>query len=212
MTNEERRSALLTKSQRNTLRDESDLTDRGKRAARSRIRERTYHGILDSTILWDLLSPNDIRNTFEKWRDTQDEIARGECDNSTNILPETKADPSGQQARDQLEHALSDLIAFVYFGIEESGDFDAETVLTHGVERAEKRLGNDIVADLERSERFNTKRLMEQFQAREELETEEIAYLEQEDEITIEELKKYYSDYFEDVISERVNERFSNEG
>lgn len=66
MPDDGQQSALLTPSQRQVLIDESDITDRGKRAARSRIRQRVRAGILDFGLLGGYLTSDDRDRIIEE--------------------------------------------------------------------------------------------------------------------------------------------------
>lgn len=66
MTDEDRPSALLTPRQREILQTTGDLSDRGQRAAHSRIRERVYHGFLDFVLIFEELDGSDLERLVER--------------------------------------------------------------------------------------------------------------------------------------------------
>lgn len=59
MAEEKRDSALLTPSQREVLTGDADITSRGERSARTRIRKRIADGFLDFRIIFDHLDEQD---------------------------------------------------------------------------------------------------------------------------------------------------------
>lgn len=59
MTEEKRESALLTPSQRDALSEDNDITERGMRSARARIRDRIKNGLLDFRLIFDHLAEDD---------------------------------------------------------------------------------------------------------------------------------------------------------
>lgn len=59
-------SSLLTPSQRDFLRGSSDMTDRGERAARSRIRNRINAGMSDLGLLMRTLDGSDLNKALEE--------------------------------------------------------------------------------------------------------------------------------------------------
>jgi len=66
MGDTDRTSSLLTKSQREFLRGESDLGDRGKRAAKTRIRNRFAAGLEDATLLVRYDEPDDLVKSLDR--------------------------------------------------------------------------------------------------------------------------------------------------
>lgn len=64
--NHNRERSILTKSDREFLTGDKDISDQAARNTRYRIRERIYNGFLDIALLWSILPKKDLRQIFER--------------------------------------------------------------------------------------------------------------------------------------------------
>lgn len=158
----ERPSALLTKTQRDYLRGSRESKGpEHDRALRSRLRTRVYEGLNDGTILWSHLDPEEIEKIFAAWEDADEDLDEREQEQMKEFLP--SFGDADEQERQSFERALIGLVAFIYTGTKASGNLDAETILTTGVEHAERVQGNEVSAEIDISERFDTEELLKRF-------------------------------------------------
>lgn len=79
-------AALLTPRQRKVLRKETDISDRGKRAARARMRERLRTTMMDFHLILQGLDPQSIQSALE--RRAAPSIGEGPGDHSPEVREE----------------------------------------------------------------------------------------------------------------------------
>jgi len=195
----ERKSALLTSSQREFLFNQQETDNAAHdRAMRSRLRNRVYDGLLDGALVWQWLDADDREQIFETWQEAGDEIEYVDEGVWGDVMPEY--DRRAERERERFEHALVSLIAFVYTGAHESGHLDVESIVTDGVATAEHAMGNQVRVSLEYADLFDLDELRKRYEKEDStLTVRELQYLEQQGEITAEERDEFFQTAVDDL-------------
>lgn len=182
MSGETRERGILSAADRAYLRGETTYGSvQAERNTRARIRTRVFEGVRDFEILVEHLSDHDAELVFGKRLANQD----------------------GRDAFDTLVSAL----AFLYRGIEDT-DLDFEDVLTEGVNVAEAR--NDRAATVQVDLTFHalsSDELLRKLRAGESLSLTEIASLQQSDDVTDDELARYFGADEETIDDGRIQSK-----
>lgn len=133
----DRQASLLTDRQREYLQGETPPSNESQ--MRSRIRERVYHGLRDGSILFDELPTKDRKKIFRQWEHERDDEIRddvvSETGHTTEMTPLLKGD---------FNIRLSNLIALIYLGSEETAIDDFESLVESAVQKAAKEKGKYI--------------------------------------------------------------------
>lgn len=202
MDETERKNSLLTSTQREFLRNQGDYYT-GEYAKQQRydrregIKKRVWHGFLDGATMFDHTTPEQRRAIFDGWA----EFAHPRSVPGDEDRPDHFGDIADHRGKwfekVRAEGGFSSWISFLYLGLSESDEFDFETVLRTGIERAEESRGR-IVTDLDfrvdTRERRSLDELKSRFQRRQRLTTEEIQRLRAAGELTDGELVAYYDE------------------
>jgi len=210
MGDSERPNALLTSTERDFLRNQGDYYT-GEYAAQQRygrregIKERVWQGFLDGATLFKHTTAEQRREMFDGWREFAEPVSVPGDDDR----PDHFTDPAESRGR-FVERARADVgfsswVSFLYLGLSENDEFDFETALRIGIERAEESRER-VVTDLEF--RVNTRKrrsldeLSDRLERRQKLTTEEIQRLRATGELSDDELVAYYDDRMVSADSE----------
>ncbi|WP_232686578.1 hypothetical protein [Halobacterium zhouii] len=169
MGDDERDRGVLSAADREYLRGDRELASvQAERNARARIRDRIYDALLDFEVLVEHLSERDLELVFEK----------------------RTAEADGTEAFD----ALVSAVAFLYRGLGRT-DLDFETVLREGVNLAEAADDRGATVSLDVTHHaLDADHLRQKLAEDESLSLTEIAYLYESDDVTPEELAKFFGD------------------
>jgi len=191
-------AALLTSTQREYLFPDTNEKERQgaeERAFKSRLRRRIYFGLHDGMLIWQNLDPEERRKIFNIWKKAGEEVEYVDDTPGEEIL---KFDRAAQREQGRFEKALISMVAFIYLGALEAGEFDADSIITNAVATAEEARGNRIKAKLEKLPRYDVEELMDRFEERDPtLQVAELEYLKREGKITREEQEAYQKEVFE---------------
>lgn len=190
----ERGRGVLSKTDREYIRNPDEYTRQSAYERRKHIRNRVYNAFLDGALLLSL-SADERKRIFEGWNEFADDVSAPEDAGR----PEHFADPA--RSRGQMlekvraERGLSSWFAFLYAGISASTELDFQPVLTEGIKTAERARGR-VVTDLDiqvetRSQR-DLDELTERFEQGLELTTREIQRLRETADVSDAELGEYY--------------------
>jgi len=202
MDGSERMNSLLTSTQREFLRNQGDYYT-GEYAKQQRydrregIKERVWHGFLDGATLFQHTTADQRRAIFDGWEDFAQPVSVPGDEDRPDHFP----DPAESRGK-FLEKARADAgfcswISFLYLGLSESDEFDFETTLRIGIERAEEsrgRLVTDLDFRVDTREQRSLDELNSRLERRQKLTTEEIQRLRAAGELTDDELAAYYDE------------------
>lgn len=143
-------AALLTNTQRDVLLGETSPSR--PRSMKSRLRRRVYTGLrADGVLLFEYLDKAERRAIFREWeKDWQDEqLADSPSKWLTKELAEHGSSPDLPKEMEEVERGyfregLTDLLAFLYLGIEESGVGEFHEILESAVSRAARESGRSL--------------------------------------------------------------------
>jgi hypothetical protein len=202
MSDSERTNSLLTSTQREFLRNQGDYYT-GEYAKQQRydrregIKERVWHGFLDGATLFEHTTPDQRRAIFDGWEDFAQPVSAPGDDDRPDHFPDPAESRGKFVEKVRADSGFSSWISFLYLGLAESDEFDFETVLRTGIERAERSRGR-IVTDLDfrvdTREQRGIDELKRRLQQRLTLTTEEIQRLRAAEELTDDELVAYYDE------------------
>jgi hypothetical protein len=182
MSGADRNRGILSEADRRYLRGETTYASiQAERNARARIRDRVYESVRDFELLVEHLSERDCDLVFGK--------RYGEDD--------------GREGFD----ALVSAVAFLYRAVEET-DLDFADVLAEGINVAEAR--NDRAATVEFDRTFHAlsaEELLRKLRTGDSLSLTELAYLQQSDEVSANELARYFTDEEETVDDGRIQSK-----
>lgn len=169
MAENERSRGVLSPADRAYLRGETDLQSvQSERNTRARIRDRVYQSILDFELLVEELPAHDRELVFKKQFEKMD----------------------GSEAFD----ALVSAVAFLYRAVEDT-DLEFETVLNEGINVAEAKNDRAATVDLDLTfQALTAGQLRRKLERGETLSLTEIAFLHKTDEVSMDELARYFTD------------------
>lgn len=125
-------SALLTPNQRRMLRGEADLTKRGERSARSRIRERLRASIFDMQLIVSALDIDDIDDALTEPDEYEAEL--GTVPPLLNSLPALATILYLATTTEGEEEDLSVFVTHAARGVETAVNLREKTVEDHDIE------------------------------------------------------------------------------
>lgn len=156
-------SSLLTDVQRSVFAGEREASYEAK--LRERVRNRVYEGLrTDSKLLFDALQPKDRRMIFRSW---EEEWKERNPDPALSKLMWQEKEADGRPLDDitipdnpaaaeraNFRQGITDLLAFLYLGIEEGNLGDFDEVLKSAVEQAARK-SNRTLEDFEYHDEFS---------------------------------------------------------
>lgn len=194
---DDRDRGVLSPADRRFLRSPEEYTRQATHERENAIRERAWNSFLDGSVLVKYTTPDQRREIFDGWEEFSQPLSAPGDDDRPDHFPDP-ADHRGKWfEKVRGEAGFSSWVSFLYLGLSESDEFDFETVLREGIERAEESRGR-IVTDLDfridTRERRSIGELKNRFQQRLVLTTEEIQRLRAAGEFTDDELVAYYDE------------------
>lgn len=193
----ERGRGILSKSDRNYIRNPDEYNRQASYERRTHIRERVWNAFLDGALLLSL--PADERGRiFNDWEEFADPV---ESESDPDDRPEHFGDVAESRGewleKLQAEFGFHAWFAFLYEGIEDSDEFDFKHTLTKSIKFAESQRGH-VVTDLDFRVETRTQRdieeLTERFERGFELTTREIQRLREDADVSDAELGEYYDE------------------
>jgi hypothetical protein len=202
MDEQERKDSLLTSIQRDFLRNQGEYYT-GEYAKQQRydrresIKERVWHGFLDGGTLLRHTSAEQRRAIFDAWRDVAVPVSVPTDDDRPDHFADL-AEPRGELVeKGRADVGFSSWLAFLYLGLDESDEFDFETALRSGIERAEQSRGRtvtDLDFRVDTRARRDLDELRRRFQSRLSLTTDELQRLRAAGDLDGAELVAYFDE------------------
>lgn len=194
----ERDRGVLSKSDRDYIRNPDEYNRQSAYERRKHIRERVYNAFLDGPLLLSL--PADEREKiFDGWDEFADSVSPPEHEELDR--PDHFSDPApslGQTVEKvKAELGFFSWFAFLYDGIDESDDFDFQSVLGESVRTAERNRGRVVTEfnfHVETRNQRDLEEIAERFKQSLKLTTEEIQRLRGEAAVSDAELGEYYDE------------------
>lgn len=198
---EPRDSAMLTTSNRDFLRDrDPDMTDRGVRKAKARIRARVRNSILDGNLLWECLEEDQypaIFSEFERYANIPED---GELEHNQESYWENHVKNESHEqwvGKNNLLDGIISWVAFFYLGVE-STPWEFEEVLELAVNQVENSRWRELEEfsfEAVTREKPSPEKLKREFDNRERLSTEEIKMLIEAEIINNSDINEYFATY-----------------
>jgi hypothetical protein len=194
---DDRDRGVLSPADRQFLRSPEEYTRQATHERENAIRERAWNSFLDGSVLLEHTTPNQRREIFDGWEDFAQPVSAPGDDDRPDHFSDIAESRGKMIEKTRADEGFASWISFLYLGLSESDEFDFETVLREGIERAEESRGR-IVTDLDfrvdTRERRSLDELKSRFQTRGRLSTEEIQRLRAAGEFTDDELVAYYDE------------------
>ena len=160
--------------------------------AKSRIRKRAYHGLLDSIYL-NRLDEDELNKIFTMWREVEPPAWDNELPEDSpmkNWNPYENQNVTWQ--KEAFTESLFGWVALIYQQLEKQELADAQQLFEHAIIEAERSLGNDVDAEVNLTEP-DTEIWKRQFEKGKSLDSYKIQHLRDEGVIEdVQELVDYY--------------------
>lgn len=191
LTNRDRTYLRLSEPER-----EEEFSPSARTRARQDIQERVWNAFLDGKVLFNNLSKEERRQIFRGWQEFSEPHEAPVDENR----PDSFADPAESRGKMvekvRADRGFAGFLAFLYAGLEESGEFDFATSLEAAVRRAERSRGREVSAfdlTIESEPQPSVEELRNRFESRKELTTTQINRLHEAGEVSGDELSDYYN-------------------
>lgn len=168
---------------------------------KSRIRERTFHALLDAEFLGYI--PYDQREQiFRMWEiDVPDVVEDAETLGETDLFERKETERQYEAQRQEFIDLIVQLLIVIYHDLKRADVADPQPVFERAIEGAEYIRGAPGKATIQFSEGFNTEYLLGRFERGERLSSTEIQHLRETKDLGGQDLVDYY-----DRVEERQQE------